>query len=85
MEYVIKSLDGVIARKTATRPYTQAIIYRDKETNEISWVDKMTTIEKNIIGSVVKEYYSTYENRFLVGRWEQVIPSEKKARVKKND
>lgn len=56
MKYTIKTQDGVVIRKTATKPYKEAIVARD-ENKQVILALKMTTTPKhshNMIVDIIK-------------------------------
>ena len=76
MEYRIKTVDGSVVRKTATRPYVEALVYRYADTNVVFYAEMMTTKAKHFNGQIEKEYVSGNGNN-IIAKWETVIAEEK--------
>ena len=82
MTYIIKTQDGVVIRKTATKPYTEAIIARDKN-QQVIFAKKMTTNPKHSNKMVVDITKTTdcgtlhlIEKNNATTRYERVIAEE---------
>jgi hypothetical protein len=80
MTYVIKTTDGVVVRKIATKPYTYARVVREVETNKVIWTGSCSTKFK---AEDLKEGYDTETGNLIRGKWEAVIPTliEKKGGI----
>jgi hypothetical protein len=73
MAYVIKTLDGAVVRKTATRPYVEALVYRNAETNEVFASELMSAKAKHFNGQIEHNGFSSRINAPYVAKWETVV------------
>lgn len=73
MAYVIKTLDGVVIRKTATRPYVEALVYRNAETNEVMKGDLMSSKAKHSNGQWEKTGVTYTDKILFIAKWETVV------------
>jgi hypothetical protein len=72
MAYVIKTTDGVVVRKIASKDYTYARVGREVETNKVIYTGSCSTKFK---AEDLYERYDTETGNLLRFKWEAVIPT----------
>lgn len=72
--YQIKTKDGVVVRKTATRPYVEALVHRDVITKQVVYAELMSSKAKHLDGQFEGHIY--YKGQPCTSDWETVIAVE---------
>ena len=71
MAYVIKTTDGVVVRKIASKPYIYARVVREVETNKVVGIFSCSTKFK----AEDLKHYDSKTGDLLLCKWEAVIPT----------
>jgi hypothetical protein len=77
MAYTIKTVDGAVVRKTASRPYVEALVYRYTGSYEVFFAELMASKAKHFHGQIEKEGVTYKDNKPFIAKWETVIAVEK--------